>query len=381
MKVAILTLPLHTNYGGNVQAFALQHVLKNMGHNPVCINYRNEKGNGKGLIRQILSKVKQVITNRTATPDYPFTIEEKNIIGKYHNEFISSYMSYTIPLYNETELKCFFDKEGFDAVIVGSDQVWRPRYTPKIEPFFFNFLSGNKKIKKISYAASFGTDVWEFSPQQVKSCGALIKEFDFISVRESLGVKMCQDFFNVKAEHVLDPTLLLDKQEYIDIFQKVDLNNNYGKIFNYILDASGDKAEFLNRVSGILGKEVFSTYPRLTKKYEKNISNVKDYEYPHIEMWLKSFSDADFVITDSFHGTVFSIIFNKPFISISNKMRGAARFTSLLEMFDLKDRLVSDFTEVNADLINKPIDFDRVNKVLNELRLNSLNLLNKSLSD
>ncbi|CAI0795727.1 polysaccharide pyruvyl transferase family protein [Serratia proteamaculans] len=377
MKVAILTIPLNHNYGGNLQNFALQMTLKNMGHDPVTINYK--KGIRRSYARKILSKLKRSLFVFKDMSNYPITDDEILIIEKNHRDFIEKYISISNDFYSEDEIKKFFDKENFDAVIVGSDQVWRPQYTPKIDPFFFSFLRGNSNVIKMSYAASFGTDIWEYTPEQLKLCRELVKEFDFISVRESLGVDMCHQYFDVYSEHVLDPTLLLKKDDYIDLFKKAALPDNSGKIFNYILDSSGDKDDFLKKISGCLGKEVFSTYPRKTVKDTLNITDIKEFQYPHIEAWLKSFHDADFVVTDSFHGTAFSIIFNKPFIAISNKARGAARFSSLLRMFDLESRLVNDFSEVDSEVLNTPIDFNKVNKILEESKKKSINALRKAL--
>ncbi|RJF58399.1 polysaccharide pyruvyl transferase family protein [Serratia inhibens] len=377
MKIAILTIPLNHNYGGNLQNYALQVTLKNMGHTPVTVNYK--KGVRRSFARRYLSRIKRSLLTNKMQPPYKITEEEGILIEKNHANFIKEYIIISDGFYSEGELKEFFYKEKFDAVIVGSDQVWRPKYTPKIDPFFFSFLKGDDEIIKIAYGASFGTDVWEYTPEEMSICGNLIKDFDFVSVRESLGVEMCQKHFNISAEHVLDPTLLLNKKDYIDVLKRKDLPDNKGKIFNYILDSSGDKKELMLRVSEVLGKETFSTYPYKTIKDSFKINDIENYQYPPVEAWIKSFYDADFVVTDSFHGTVFSIIFNKPFIAISNKARGAARFTSLLKMFGLENRLVSDFADVNAEIINTSIDFDRVNAILESSKETSINLIRKAL--
>ncbi|WP_447878574.1 polysaccharide pyruvyl transferase family protein [Serratia fonticola] len=380
MKVAILTLPLHTNYGGNVQAFALQKVLRDMGHAPVMINYRKSVIR-RNIIIRVLSKIKRLIVKEENNMGYRFTSKERKEIDKHHDFFINDYLDCSSPLYNEDELRSFVESEGFDVLIVGSDQVWRPKYTPNIEPFFFGFLKERDGFKKIAYAASFGSDVWEYTPQQTELCAKLLQDFSSVSVRESLGVEMCKKYLNVTAEHVLDPTLLLDKSEYIKVFNNKNLPDNQGKVFNYLLDSSDDKFELLQRISQHLGKEIFSTYPSKTIKHSRFINDINDYQFPQVEAWLKSFYDADFVITDSFHGTVFSIIFNKPFIAICNKSRGAARFYSLLKILELEDRLVNNFSEVKSEVINSNIDFDKVNRLLNEAKQKSLTFISNSLGN
>ncbi len=133
-------------------------------------------------------------------------------------------------------------------------------------------------------------------------------------------------------------------------------------------------------ISESLGKELFTTYPKKTKKDSFDIHDMDNYQYPPVEAWLKSFHDADFVVTDSFHGTVFSIIFNKPFIAISNKARGSARFLSLLKIFGLENRLVNDLAEVNVSLLNASIDYGHVNEILASFRANSIDFIKNSLS-
>lgn len=378
MKIAILTVPLNHNYGGNVQNFALQMILKKMGHVPVTVNYK--KGHRRGLLRKTLSKIKRILLADRTQSTYPITEDEIKVIEFNHAEFIRKNINISSDYYSEEEVKHFFDKENFDAVIVGSDQVWRPKYTPKIGPFFFNFLKEDDGIIKIAYAASFGSDVWEYSNEELKLCKPLVKRFDAISVRESLGVEMCREHFDVFAEHVLDPTLLLMRNDYIDVFKNSGLPDNSGKIFNYILDSNDDKVNFMKGISESLGKELFTTYPKKTKKDSFDIHDMDNYQYPPVEAWLKSFHDADFVVTDSFHGTVFSIIFNKPFIAISNKARGSARFLSLLKIFGLENRLVSDLAEVNVSLLNASIDYCHVNEILAYFRANSLDFIKNSLS-
>ncbi|HEC2597224.1 TPA: polysaccharide pyruvyl transferase family protein [Raoultella ornithinolytica] len=379
MKVATLTLPLHTNYGGNLQAFALQKTLIKLGHDAVLLNYR--KGAlRKSIFRRVASKIKNFALPSNKTSHFVFSQHEQNEINKHHDSFIKKNIITSSPFYDEDSLKKFILDNKIECVIVGSDQVWRPKYTPKISPFYLNFIYEHSNIKKVSYAASFGVDLWEYTSSELSECKKLIASFDSISVRESIAVDMCQEFFEVDAEHVLDPTLLLSKDEYINLFEKYNMPSFKGKIFSYVLDSDENKTAFMDQISSFLNKEIFTTYPKKHIKTESIISNISDYQFPSVEAWLKSFHDADFVVTDSFHGTVFAIIFNKPFIAICNKERGSARFKSLLKMFSLEDRLVYDMTEVDFNLVNSPIDYDRVNEDLNLQRIKSLDFLAKALS-
>jgi polysaccharide pyruvyl transferase WcaK-like protein len=379
MRVATLTLPLHTNYGGNLQAFALQKTLIKLGHEVVLLNYR--KGTlRKSIFRRVASKIKNLALSSNKTSHFVFSQHEQSEINKHHDNFIKNQIITSSPFYDEGSLEKFVIDNKIECVIVGSDQVWRPKYTPKISPFYLNFICEHSNVKKVSYAASFGVDLWEYTSSELSECKKLIAAFDSISVRESIAVDMCQEFFGVDAEHVLDPTLLLSQDEYIDLFEKSNIPSFKGKIFSYVLDSDGNKTAFMNQISSFLNKEIFTTYPKKHLKTEAAIADISDYQFPSVEAWLKSFHDADFVVTDSFHGTVFSIIFNKPFIAICNKERGSARFKSLLEMFSLEDRLVYDMSEVDFNLLNSPIDYERVNEILNLQRIKSLDFLTKALS-
>ncbi|HDG7825910.1 polysaccharide pyruvyl transferase family protein [Klebsiella sp. RHBSTW-00484] len=376
MKIAILTLPLHVNYGGNIQNYSLQRALKNLGHEPVTINC---KIRSISPVRKFLSAIKKTLTQSKDKRNYLLTKNEFNSIACNHRNFINQYISITQPV-EYSSLSALFDAEHFDAILVGSDQVWRPKYTENIEHYFLDFLEKNKEIKKISYAASFGSELWEYSHEQQRRCQELLRHFNAVSVRESLAVNMCRDNFGISASHVLDPTMLLTKEDYLFLIKDSPLDYNNGKIFNYTLDTSEDKRDFVISISEKLQRDVFFTYPIKTKKQSVFISDIDNYKYPSIESWLNSFHNADFVVTDSFHGTVFSIIFNKPFIALANQARGTARFLSLLELFDLKERLVTDIHGFDDNILYNHIDYNKVNQKLDLLRSDSLRFLIDSLA-
>jgi len=377
MKVAILTQPLHTNFGGTLQAYALQKTLKNLGHNPVTINMRR-KSDCRSSLRNFLAVIKQRLTSSEIR--YNFTFDELKKVGVNHSRFIERNIVLSSPFYSGEEVSDFISTSGFDAIVVGSDQVWRPRYSPRIATYFLDFLSGNKNITKLSYAASFGTDDWEFSEQQTASFRMLTKEFDAVSVRESSAVSMCKENLFIDAVHVLDPTLLIPKSDYLQLFN-VQCSSPKGGLFTYVLDRSNDKNLIIDSVCSALSLNQFSTQPKITKKDKFLVFNYEDYIYPDIEEWIKSFYDAEFVVTDSFHGTVFSIIFNKPFIAIANEVRGRARFMSLLSLFGLENRLVNNVSDMTNVDIKEPIDYDSINDKLDELRNQSVDFIRNNLKD
>lgn len=367
-KIAILTQPLGRNYGGLIQNYALQIVLKNMGFDPLTIN-RVEKP--KSSFREKLGILKNETINKIkGSYIYNYSIKDKEYINQNLIRFISGNINITKNIISTESLKNQFKNQSFYAVIVGSDQAWRPRYSPNIYNYFLDFLESDKKIKKIAYASSFGTEDWEYTDEQHIICKRLIKSFDNISVREDSAVNTCENKFNVRATHVLDPTLLIDKETYLSIFEGLNLDSKSG-VFNYQLDNNESSQKFISDLSNNMNLKVFNINGDSLKKNNET--------KPSVESWLKSFYDADFVVTDSFHGTVFSIIFNKPFYAIQNEERGSSRFLSLLKLFDLEDRLITDIKLFNFEDLDNDIDYEIVNKKLSLLREESISFLRNSL--
>jgi len=340
MKIGILTLPLHTNYGGILQAYALQTVLERMGHEVVVFNppRRIRLSLWKLPLVFIKRYIKKYILCKKNTRIFAEKYHQSiyPIISQHTQQFIDKY----IHLYNVNSLNDI-KKDDFDAIVVGSDQVWRPRYfmpmfVTGVEDAFLRFTK-NWKMKRVAYAASFGTDDWEYTLKQTKECGELLRMFDAVSVREESAVKLCKDKFEVEAQHVLDPTMLLDKEDYIKLFESANTPKSPGTLLNYILDETPEKKEIIENIA----KEKNLIPFRVNSKIENPDAPLEERIQPPVEQWLRGFYDAEFVVTDSFHACVFSILFNKPFLVIGNEGRGMARFQSLLKIFGLENRLVT----------------------------------------
>lgn len=370
MRICILTQPLQTNYGGLLQTYALQTVLKRMGHEVWTEDRRENKNNLFG----ILKKNAKILLGPIRKFYYP-TSSEKKIISKNTNLFIQKYINTTCPIYSTN--KSLLNEYNFDAFIVGSDQVWRPMYSYGIYNYFLDFAIG-KNVKRIAYAASFGTDQWEFTPEQTAVCSELIKQFDAISVREDSGISLCRKYLNINALQMPDPTLLLDKNDYLEIIKNDRPENSHsGGILTYILDDSETKRNVVQKVSSKLKLNSFSVMPQAQFK-DVGEKGIEKCIYPTVAEWLQGFADSDFVVTDSFHGTVFSIIFNKPFIAIANKKRGISRFISLLKGFELEDQLIYFEEEFKDGLLNN-IDFTEINIAHNKIRAEALEFLTNAL--
>ncbi len=355
MKIAILTQPLHNNYGGSLQAFALQHYLKSQNHNVLTVDFSlNSKPRFFG-IKSIIGKcIRKYILRRPLKSVFPITEEQKNAIGQHTNRFNAEHIRKTQKISSIAEFS-YIKQYNFDAYLVGSDQVWRPVYSPGISAFFLSFLDENDNAKRVSYAASFGVDHCnEYSSEQLVEYSRLLQQFDAIGVREDSAVDLCREHFGANAQHVIDPTLLLEKENYCQLVAEDNIPKSGGDMMVYVLDKSSEKVNVIQKVACERGLTPFTVMPE------------SNGVYPPVTKWLRGFMDAKYVVTDSFHGVAFSIIFNKPFIAIANHDRGVARFTSILKMFDLENRLIFNSGQLNKDLINDPIDFTKINKIKSE---------------
>ncbi len=373
MRIAVLTLPLHNNFGGILQAYALLKVLKDLGHNVVLIDksrtvsigpwYRKYPIYIKRCIRKYI--LGQKITVRA-------DVEQNKVnatIARHSDRFINKYIEriYTKDFSN-------IIKQDFDAIIVGSDQIWRPKYFfSAIENAYLEFAK-DWDVKRIAYAASFGTDEWEYNEEQTANCAALLKKFNTVSVRESSATVLCKEKLGAEALHVLDPTMLLCKEDYIKLFKDYNAAQSDGNLFCYILDDGEEKKSIVDCVVKEKGLQPFY----VNSRYEDLDAPLEERIQQPIEKWLRAFYDAEFVITDSFHACVFSIIFNKPFIVYGNKERGMARFESLLTLFELEDRLVYSTCEVKK-VLQTPINWERVNSIHKQMKEKSFSFLRKSL--
>uniref|UniRef100_UPI004056B907 polysaccharide pyruvyl transferase family protein n=1 Tax=Alistipes sp. TaxID=1872444 RepID=UPI004056B907 len=355
MKIGIVTQPLSRNYGGILQNYALQQTLTKLGHTPYTFDLGKYTWKDWG-IKTIKSIIKKIMGRPCYLPETPSRFYTKERILR---RFVDSYISLITPRTHKPHKKQVFQYH-LDAIIVGSDQVWRPKYNYRIESMFLDFTQG-LNIKRIAYAASFGTDKWKYSPTKSKACAEFARQFDAISVREETGVNLCKKYLGVDATHLLDPTLLLAKEMYEELLTHIPVSES-PYLFAYTLDPTDEKLKYIKKCAAEMGLEV------RIKGADTNLS-----EEDCIENWLANFRDAQYVITDSFHGSVFSIIFNKPFIALGNRARGMSRFNSLLKIFGLKDRLI-DYTKNKALPLDTP-NWVEINEIISLYREKSIEFL------
>ena len=358
MKIGILTLPQETNYGGILQAFALQYKLKSLGHEAIVID-RHKRHQYSSLGTHLMGYTKRLIEffflrKNVSIKWNPFQSEvDFKISLSEVRVFIDRNMKMTRYIYSD-QLKEIDNEYLFDAYIVGSDQVWLDYYCPNS---FLDFVE-REGVLKITYAASCSLPKSFFqNKSKTRACALLAKKFNGISVREKKLVDKCEKYLGITPLWLIDPTMLLNKEDYLNIAMIKE--KEMSSIFTYILDENKNKSLIVEDV-----KKRFRL-PTVKGNSKKVVKGVLVPE--SVEKWLYHLNSSSFVVTDSFHGTVFSIIFNKPFVSIVNKYRGEDRFVSLLEMFGLSDRLIYDHECYKLkDLVEKPIDFDKVNAILNK---------------
>lgn len=355
MKIGILTLPLHANYGGILQAYALQTVLQRMGHDVSVLNKRKVPKYWLPIWKRPLVYVKRILrkifVNHRAVifwenlmrREYPLIHKPINdfIDGRIHSRYIVSAAD--------------IHEGDFDCFVVGSDQIWRPEYILNTlwEDFPFAFLGFAKtwNVKRYAYAASFGRDEWEFPLGATGELAELAQKFIAVSVREDSGISLCRDFLGVDAVQLLDPTMLLDKSDYLALIDAAKPQMVDSEMFCYMLDETAEKNELVEKISSERGMKPhclkLGRGCAKAKDYEKSIS-LEERIFPSVEQWLRGFACAKFVLTDSFHGCVFSILFGKPFLAFGNVRRGLSRMQSLLKMFGLESHLIMSAAEYDS---------------------------------
>lgn len=365
MKVAIVTLPLHTNYGGLLQAFALKTCIEGMGHEVTVLDLK-DKMPGPPAFKAPFVYARRMFRRMVKGDSAPEVFRERRfkaelpVVGANTAKFIDKYIS-------PRSIGSFrlLSAGEYDAFVVGSDQVWRPRYFPGVENAFLAFAKG-WDVRRVAYAASFGTNELEYENPMLERCADLLKKFDAVSVREESGVRMCAEWFDCeRAVHVLDPVMLIAPDKYRQMAAGAAEHPAKGKVVTYILDKNAHKqsvAEFISSAGQMPLHDIS------VKPYDRNVP-LEERVAPPLEQWLAGFADAEFVVTDSFHGCVLAILMHKRFIVVGNSSRGLTRMQSLVDMFGLDQRLVHGIDpEDDGEFFLAEPDWDHVDEVLRKKR-------------
>ena len=368
MKVAIVTLPLHVNYGGLLQAYALKRCLESLGHEVTVLD-RKVKMPLPPVWKAPFIYMKRLLQGKPLSEVFRESRYRKAypVFAQHVQRFTDTYV--------DPRVMSWYDevREGeYDAFIVGSDQVWRPLYFGKIEDAFLAFTK-DWDVVRMSYAASFGTDNLEYEYETIQRCTSLLERFDAVSVREDSGVAMCEEWLDCdRAVHVLDPVMLLSVDDYKALAANASAHPCEGKVAAYILDRTPEKQAVLDFMAGAAGCDVVELLDARVP-LEKRV-------VPAVEDWLAGFMDARCVVTDSFHGCVLAILFHKPFVAVGNSRRGMARMESLLNMFGLDMRLVHGIDpEDDGEFFLSEPDWAAVDAVLETERMKSVRFLQEGL--
>ena len=377
-RVGILTICKVNNYGAELQAFATLKVIKQCGYDAEIIDY-------------IYYKNWRFKDSEMSRPFIPMTIKEKMMYWlKYRGvnwgvdillpifyrvekkrkqryaEF-HSLMDFSRPFYSMKDLykgKCIYD-----IYVTGSDQVWNPAASSSIEPYFLTFAP--KESRKISYASSFGVSELDNNLQEIYR--KLLNNFDVISVREQSGVDLVKKLCNKEVHLVADPTLLLnikDWQPYMKDYPNMPLK--------YVLIYQLASSSKLVEQAIDLGKEIGCPIYRICKRSYRNeenkgVINIKD---AGPQEFISLISKASFIVTNSFHGTAFSVNFHTPFyVVLSKKKKNNSRIESLLEKLHIEDRIIYD----NEAGLKKNYSLPDYEKELNEIRNQSISYLKDNL--
>lgn len=392
MKIGILTQPINNNYGGILQNYALQTVLTRMGHEVETLNWDAYILNSHidtTIIQRILQVIKTFISRYFLKRTRNYYWEQKDFfhqLSTNNKPFINKHLKVSGCLFGKKQFRNYVIKEHFDTLIVGSDQVWRPEYNKNgmLYRMFLDFAF-DLDIKRIAYAASFGVDFWEYDNNLTGECSQLLQAFNAVSVRELSGVTLCQQHLSFPdVECVLDPTLLLAADDYESLLWGHDKKKTSNKrlLTTYILNQSEDKKKLISSIAKQEKLNIAEFIPQYCNLNMVTKSTINNYLSPSVIEWLQAFHDADYIICDSFHGTVFSIIFNKPFIAIGNRNRGYGRFLSLLNQLNLENNLIDETASIDCAtrILNNPIDWNQVNKKCIELKQRSMHFLNNALN-
>lgn len=346
MRIGIVTFLSASNYGAVLQNYALQTVLNKMGYGQV------------ETIDRLLGGFKSTLR---------FRCIRKYIFPNYFIRFRNRYLKLSEHINKQRDL--YRIQNEYDVIIVGSDQIWNFDIIDKMEYYYYLDWVTNQKVRKISYAASFGRDMFNLSQEIKDKVSTLLNDFLCVSVREKSGISICQEMLGVNADYDLDPTLLLSVVDYNQIV-KLERCVRKRYLCSFILDQSKEKMDYVKAIAEKLDLRVINIYPKEVNRWKSLVSS--KYHFLPVEKWLQYIYNADFVVTDSFHGMAFSINFNKQFIAINNAYRGSTRFVNLLSLLGLEDRLVADFSLSGME---QCINFDKVNGLLDLERKRSYNRL------
>lgn len=385
MKIGIITFwQTKDNYGQVLQGYALQTYLRKLGHDPFVIRY-NHDGRNKYKKYKILRKLTKILL---IFPVVKYLINRKNLrklnsLIEYNNKkneqrkfdkFRKKYFYYSDRVYNSlSELKKFYP--AADVLIAGSDQIWGRSWllnNKENRAFFLDFGSNN--IQRIAYAPSFG--MIEYPDSCKKELSRQLAKFSAISTREQAGVKICS-VAGYNAEWVCDPTLLLYHKDYFSLFHIRNTRSN--KIFIYCLNIQKKEEIFWDEITTLAKKNDLDIKVTIGSGYipAYELFENTDYDYSTIEGWLHNIHNAEFIVTTSFHGIMFCILFHKNFAFVPLRGKystGNNRVEEILDLIGMKNHIVNNGEDID-NVFHLKIDWEKIDEIIGEFREKSQRFL------
>ncbi|MBQ9835465.1 MAG: polysaccharide pyruvyl transferase family protein [Akkermansia sp.] len=383
MHIGILTQKWDSNYGGILQAAALQRVLQQLGHDVTVLDRRaaDFRVGSKRFKDRVSAAMELFGLHRLKTlarlKGFSPSLKQRALLRQHEPQesFIRRNLNLS-PLCHHPVSPQDAAATGAEAWVVGSDQVWRYAYQNAIRDCFLTFCTPEQRQKSITYAPSFGHDTWDAPAEDTEACRRLLADFKAVSVREESGCELCRRTFGREAVFMPDPTLLLTAEDYCRMSELPAERPQGNYIAYYVLDMNPEVRDYIHRAEKALGmKAVDIMFDLPAEKRRK-----KDRKTPFrpVEEWIDLLSRAAFVITDSFHGSVFSTLFRKDFVCLGNMRRGGARFETLFGKLDLWDRMAEPTQPFEAARIT-PERWERIHSVIEELRRRGRSYLEENL--
>lgn len=384
-KVAIVSCYFMKNYGSMLQAYATQKILDEMGvdNETICIDGLNKEIKNVKLkyffnkmldgdvVKNKFIVVKHKICEKL---NYNGFKDKMNVRNYAFEEFNSNFkLSKVYSSFDELKKEC----ASYTDVLVGSDQLWLPSNI-EADYYTLNWVSDN--INKISYATSFGVSSLEKKYEQLSE--KFLKKIDHLSVREQSGKELIRKISGIEAEIVCDPTLLFTAEEWMEIQKNEPIV--LGKyIFCYFIGNNPEQREFVRKLKLDTGYKIVAL--QHIDEYIKSDENFAD-EAPYDITpgdFINLIRNAQYVCTDSFHGSVFSILNSKKFFAFrrfksTNKGSTNSRLDSLFNLLELEDRLLNGNENIR-EYLEKTIDYDAVHKKLSDFRNESKKFLEEAL--
>lgn len=365
-KVAIITILDNTNYGTYLQALALGLVIRNLGYKVEIIDYVRNFMTKKSQISRIKNPIKKIY-------NILFNIPQQEKLKKKDKVFLQQFLQLTPQTY--TSFQTLKNNPPIaDIYVTGSDQVWNSIYNRGIDKsFYLDFAPQNSK--RISYAASIGMK--DFPNEEKNEISNLLKKYSHITVRENDAKNILNHLSFMQVDVVLDPTLLLNKEAWENIIRKFTPIKREPFILVYTVETRQENKLIEHYAKILAQKFSCKIYEVSYNGYLKRLKFAdKHFLRATPDTFIQLMHQAKFVIVSSFHGTAFSINFNKQFLTISPN-RFNSRVNNLLELCHLENRLVSS-KDYNLNKMCK-IDYMEVNTILNNERQKSIRILNSML--